>query len=489
MLRNEGNIEDAARVNPQQDFACSREADVKLQPTSGFPSRLDECVRKQIDRAEGIASSDSVCASGDGSTLKACSGDDDDDTTGAWNPIAPPKPIAGGLARRCVKPDSNRWGLAVMSPCHTGPAAPEEEGASTLSRLSSRLRGCDAKRKAADAHNALLKVDESDDSGDDDGQSPGYLTENEPRDDEDSLLAARKPRPNKSYPRTGKRGAPQAFPRKVFEMLSEQPADVVGWSPSGASFVIADMQRFERDVLPQYFAHRKFSSFQRQLNLYSFRRVDPGDAFEPAGSYAHDAFRRDEPELLSGVRRPKQIKPPTHAAGTRGGGGGDFAGVVAKRRRRGAQHTVRIAAVDDDVLRSLCAVAASTGPSSASRVPPPPPLPPLCVVPIAPPPPPPRPLSRAPASDGHGDAVISLEHGGSVALASDGWFNNSPTNDGPEVSGSEHDDESATIIRHHVPATQGTGLGDALLMLRAAAAPLDCTLDTAASPGCVISSP
>ena len=102
---------------------------------------------------------------------------------------------------------------------------------------------------------------------------------------------APQPRANKCYPRTGKRGAPQAFPRKVFEILSEQPAEIISWTPSGLAFVIHDMPRFVSEVLQKYFAHQKFSSFQRQLNLYGYRRIEPGGD-EPAGSFAHDSFRR-----------------------------------------------------------------------------------------------------------------------------------------------------------------------------------------------------
>jgi hypothetical protein len=113
------------------------------------------------------------------------------------------------------------------------------------------------------------------------------------------------PKPNKYYPRTGKRGAPQAFPRKVFEILSEQPAEIISWTPSGLAFMIHDMPRFVSEVLQKYFAHQKFSSFQRQLNLYGYRRIEPGGD-EPAGSYYHPSFRQDGEDLVGEVRRTPQ---------------------------------------------------------------------------------------------------------------------------------------------------------------------------------------
>ena len=116
---------------------------------------------------------------------------------------------------------------------------------------------------------------------------------------------APQPRANKYYPRTGKRGAPQAFPRKLFEILSEQPAEIISWNPSGLAFMIHDMPRFVSEVLQKYFAHQKFSSFQRQLNLYGYRRIEPGGD-EPAGSYYHPSFRQDGEDLVGEVRRTPQ---------------------------------------------------------------------------------------------------------------------------------------------------------------------------------------
>jgi len=68
------------------------------------------------------------------------------------------------------------------------------------------------------------------------------------------------------YPKTGRRGAPQVFPRKLYEILTDEQ-DSVSWSKNGKSFTICDMDTFSNDVLLNYFRHQKYSSFQRQLNL------------------------------------------------------------------------------------------------------------------------------------------------------------------------------------------------------------------------------
>lgn len=44
------------------------------------------------------------------------------------------------------------------------------------------------------------------------------------------------------YPRTGKRGAPQVFPRKLYEILMNEPSEIVSWTDAGDAFLIKDME-------------------------------------------------------------------------------------------------------------------------------------------------------------------------------------------------------------------------------------------------------
>jgi hypothetical protein len=80
-------------------------------------------------------------------------------------------------------------------------------------------------------------------------------------------------------PRTGKRGVPQQFPRRLYEMLDGETANqhdddisnnthhLIEWSASGKAFRIRNVEAFASTVLPKYFRTKKFSSFQRNLNL------------------------------------------------------------------------------------------------------------------------------------------------------------------------------------------------------------------------------
>jgi len=79
---------------------------------------------------------------------------------------------------------------------------------------------------------------------------------------------------------------------------------VIFWVPDGKSFLIADQNRFEKEILPTYFRGTLFNSFVRKLNRWGFRRLKRTGHIS---SFAHDLFRRDKPWLCS--RMKCQSKP------------------------------------------------------------------------------------------------------------------------------------------------------------------------------------
>uniref|UniRef100_A0A7S2V6P5 HSF-type DNA-binding domain-containing protein n=1 Tax=Fibrocapsa japonica TaxID=94617 RepID=A0A7S2V6P5_9STRA len=90
------------------------------------------------------------------------------------------------------------------------------------------------------------------------------------------------------------------FPQKLMELLNSESDCAVGWAEHGRCFFIRNAKLFADEILPRYFRHGKYSSFQRQLNLYGFRRVFKGP---DSGAYYHPHFIRDQPSLVAHIKR------------------------------------------------------------------------------------------------------------------------------------------------------------------------------------------
>lgn len=65
--------------------------------------------------------------------------------------------------------------------------------------------------------------------------------------------AAVTPADRPDQPRHGKRGAPQAFARKLAEILRDEAGDVISWNDAGTAFMVKDVERFSQDVLVKHY--------------------------------------------------------------------------------------------------------------------------------------------------------------------------------------------------------------------------------------------
>ena len=83
---------------------------------------------------------------------------------------------------------------------------------------------------------------------------------------------------------------------------SEGYASVVSWLPDGQSFIVHNVYAFVAVILPRYFKQSKYKSFQRQLNVWCFERVNKGPE---KGAYRHPSFVRGQHGLCREMQRKK----------------------------------------------------------------------------------------------------------------------------------------------------------------------------------------
>jgi len=106
--------------------------------------------------------------------------------------------------------------------------------------------------------------------------------------------------------KTGLGAAGLSFPIKLHEMLNsveeEGLSHIVSWQPHGRCFIIRKSEEFEKQLLERFFGVTKKSSFQRQLNMYGFKRITQGN---DAGSYYHELFLRGKVFLAYQIRRTR----------------------------------------------------------------------------------------------------------------------------------------------------------------------------------------
>ena len=112
-----------------------------------------------------------------------------------------------------------------------------------------------------------------------------------------------------------------SFPCKMHALLNDAESQgfdhIISWQVTGKSFKIHRPQEFVETVLKQYFSQSRLKSFQRQLNIYGFKKVAMGPQ---KGGYQHKWFCRGKPELCRNIVRQRPYRDldyPLHAIGER----------------------------------------------------------------------------------------------------------------------------------------------------------------------------
>lgn len=109
----------------------------------------------------------------------------------------------------------------------------------------------------------------------------------------------------------GNASSNETFPCKLARMLNKAEEDgnshILSFTPSGRAFKIHNHSEFAAKIMPKFFATCRLSSFQRQLSLYGFRRVQDGP---DKGAYHHEFLIKGNIALCRNMKRQKSSSKP-----------------------------------------------------------------------------------------------------------------------------------------------------------------------------------
>jgi len=140
------------------------------------------------------------------------------------------------------------------------------------------------------------------------------------------------------------------FLKSLRSMLDRESAAVLRWTDDGKAFEIHDLRRMTDRVLPKYFKHAKYASFQRQLNYFNFRKWTKSKAV--VCTFSNPFFVRDDPALTWRITRKRPLQSSTSSSS------GSAAGspkarqhrVVVKRAVAAEPTAKKLESEDEDAL-------------------------------------------------------------------------------------------------------------------------------------------
>jgi heat shock transcription factor len=112
---------------------------------------------------------------------------------------------------------------------------------------------------------------------------------------------------------TGK-SRPAQFVLKLWSMVNDpKNQKYIRWMPDGQSFQVLDREEFMMQVLPQYFKHKNFSSFVRQLNMYGWHKVQDVtsgamQSTDEMWQFESPYFKKGREDLLDSIVRNRGSK-------------------------------------------------------------------------------------------------------------------------------------------------------------------------------------
>lgn len=109
--------------------------------------------------------------------------------------------------------------------------------------------------------------------------------------------------------RSKRGGCKYPFPQRLFDLLeyidlrSSELSRIISWYPNGKAFQVHDRKVFEKQIQPKMFNQSKYASFNRQLNLWGFKRIASSHSGGPC--YFHPLFQRYDRSLCCTMHRSK----------------------------------------------------------------------------------------------------------------------------------------------------------------------------------------
>ena len=122
----------------------------------------------------------------------------------------------------------------------------------------------------------------------------------------DTNTADRKISPNPSQQQQATVSTAAIFPMKLHDLLdsaSTSERACITWMPCGTMWKVLDTEELEKNMLSKYFRHSKYTSFNRQVNLWGFTRIIKGNN---TGCYCHPLFKRDDRNLCLKMKRKQE---------------------------------------------------------------------------------------------------------------------------------------------------------------------------------------
>lgn len=105
---------------------------------------------------------------------------------------------------------------------------------------------------------------------------------------------------------------PHSFPAKLWRLVNNPAVKAIFWDSQGEGILI-DQHAFEAQTLypganplpkADRFKTTNYASFLRQLNLYGFKIVYPGNRDNPIfHHFSNPDFKQNHPELLGNLKR------------------------------------------------------------------------------------------------------------------------------------------------------------------------------------------